>query len=78
MLPQMLKAFWISSTSNKKVFVGIIKETVDDMAFIRGIIEDGKMQPVIDRTYTLEQTGEAHSYVEQGHKKGNVAIELAN
>ena len=47
------------------------------MVFLNDLIEIGKLKPVIDRTYTLDKIREAHSYVEQGHKRGNVAITVA-
>ena len=46
-------------------------------AFLTGLIEAGKLTPVLDRTYPLADTAEGRRRVEQGHARGKVVITVA-
>jgi NADPH:quinone reductase-like Zn-dependent oxidoreductase len=69
-----VRARWTSKKSSKKVISWTAGYTVNNLLALKELIEAGKIKSIIDRRYPLEQTAEAHRYVDSGQKKGNVVI----
>jgi NADPH:quinone reductase-like Zn-dependent oxidoreductase len=77
LLTKMLQGAWVAATSATKLKIGVGAETAELAEYLKKMIENGEIKPVIDRVYPLEGIQEAHQYVELGHKKGNVLISMA-
>jgi len=76
-LMDMLRGKIISATRDKRVIFGQVEQREDDLQYLLSLIEAGTVRVVIDKSYPLKQTPEAHHYVEIEGKKGNLVLTVA-
>ncbi len=68
---------WMSKSEGRKITSCMKKANQKDLLFIRDLLKDGKIKPVIDECYSLSKTAEAFRYFEKGHARGKVVITIA-
>ncbi len=75
---QIVRARWASRGSKKRVSFAASSGTSEDLAYLRGLVEAGRLHPVIGRSCPLGEMVEAHRYAETGRKLGNVVVVVAS
>lgn len=73
-ITELLRGLWNLARSREEVLSEYTGQRNEDLVFLRGLIEAGELVPVIDRSYQMEETVDAHRYVETGRKLGSVVI----
>lgn len=75
-ISETLRGILTNISAKYKVISGMAVEKPEEIRYIQNLMANGHLKPVIDKIYSLGEIADAHRYVESGHKKGNVVIEI--
>jgi NADPH:quinone reductase-like Zn-dependent oxidoreductase len=77
-MKHLVQMLWTSLTGGKRVICALSSEKVEDLHFIKELVEAGQIKSVVDQSFPLEQTAEAHRYIEGGQRRATVVITVAH
>ena len=72
----MFLAPFISMSGSKKISTLLQRANQNDLIYMKELIEAGKVKPVIDKRYTLNEISEAFKYFQEGHAQGKVVLTI--
>jgi NADPH:quinone reductase-like Zn-dependent oxidoreductase len=75
-IDRQLRAMMLSPFVGQKLGTFICRENHEDLIVINGLIESGKLTPIVDRTYPLAEVAEAIRYLQEGRARGKVVISM--
>ena len=78
LLAEATKDYLVSIFTSQKAVPFIAKASQKDLNFLGDLIVNGKLRPVIDRTYDLAETRAALEYLEAGHARGKVIVRVSS
>jgi NADPH:quinone reductase-like Zn-dependent oxidoreductase len=77
LVARLLAIFVLSHVVSEKLIIFMAKITVEDLTFIAELMKSGKVTPVIDRRFPLNEIARAISYLDEGHARGKIVISVA-
>ena len=76
LLVRLLKPILLSPFLRQNLRRYLSKPNHEDLVVLKGLVESGKLAPVIDKAYALHETPEALRHIETGHARGKVVVTL--
>lgn len=73
-IARQAKALLIAPIVRQRMRVFVVKHNIEDLAYLKDLAESGKIAPVIDRRFTLDEVPDALRYQGEGHPKGKIVI----
>ncbi len=67
----------LSKTGSKRIgFMGLARLNQQDLKYLKELLEAGKVKPLIDKRYPFRETAEAVRYLDEGHARGKIVIDV--